>query len=159
MKNKNFKVGDKVINFGSVYRIFKIEGKKEKTIFFKPFFKTNSNKGLVYSIPEANLKQTNIRRPFSQTKLQELLRKISSRGKIKSPRNIAKLKETLNLNEPVKTLGILKQLTDEKKKNPDGFTPSKQNLFKLALQKIQEEAALAFGTSLAKAEEKIKKFL
>ncbi len=159
MNNKNFKVGDKVINFGSAYRIFKIKGKKDKILFFKPFFKNNSNRGLVYSIPEANLRQTNIRRPFSQRKLLDLLKKVSKRRKVKMARNTAKLKEVLNQNEPVKTLGVLKQLADEQKKNPDGFTISKHNLFKLALKKIQEEAALSFGTSLSKAEERIKKFL
>ncbi len=159
-KDKIFNVGDKIIHFGQVYRIFKIKGKNEnKTIFFRRYFKTKENRKLVFSIPISSIDKTRVRKPVSKKKLRDLLKTVSQNPDTKTPINTAKAREWLSLNSPDKSVEILKRLWQEKKNNSEHFNKSKENVFKLAMRKLSEEIAFVFDISLIKARKKIKKAL
>lgn len=161
-KKKTFKVGDKIIDFGHVYRIFKIknkkgkDGDKKKFIFFRPYFKKKEDKGLVFSIPVINLDKANIRRPLSEKKLKKVFKKLSGKLKTTKALNISKAQDRLNLNNPFKTARILKRLWADKKDKSTNFTRSKRKTFDLAMKRMIEEVALVKDISLRKARDKIK---
>lgn len=161
MKDKNlFKVGDKIVDFGQVYRIFKIKkqkdakGKEEKVIFFKPYFKTKEDRTLICSIPANNIEQAHIRRPISKKELRELLGELSQKTNIENPINISGAREILNLNDPHKTARVLKSLWIEK--NDKSLTKTRESVFRLSMKRLVEEVAFINGVSIEKARKQIK---
>ena len=83
--DKTFKVRDKIVHFGRLYRIFKIKKKKakdkeEKIILFRPYFKNPRNRAVIRSIPINNIGQTDIRRPISKKELRQLLEELSKKS-------------------------------------------------------------------------------
>lgn len=159
---KSFKVEDKIIDFGQVYRIFKIKkqknakGKEEKVIFFRPYFKTKQNRTLVCSIPVKNIVKANIRRPISKKELRQLLRELSKKIDIETPINVSRAREILNLNDPHKTAQILKSLWLEKNDESTNFTKTRESVFGLAIKRLIEEVAFVNGVSVGKARRQIK---
>lgn len=164
-QSKPFKVGNKIIDFGQVYRIFKIEkrksaeDKKEKVIHFKPYYKTKQNKDLVCSIPVKNIGLTHIRKPISKNRMKQLLKKLSEKENKKRPINTTPSKEKLRLNKLSTTAQILKRLWLDKQDESTNFTGNKQNLLNLSMKRLVEEAAFVSNISLAKAGKKIKESL
>lgn len=159
--DKTFKVGDKIVRFGQLFRVFKIKkqknkNKEEKIILFKPYFKTKENKFLVCSIPAASIDKTNIRKPISKKKLRGLLKELSKRSDVKTPIDISKAKQKLTLNNPKINVQILKRLWKEKSDESTNFSKSKHDIFKLAVGRLVEEVAFVGGISLIKARKKIK---
>jgi len=162
MKNKStLKVGDKIVEFGRIYRIFKIEkqkndkGKDQKVIFFRPYFKSRENATLVYSIPVDSLNKASIREPFGKKELKELLKKLSQKINTKAPVNPGEMKETLSLNDPYETGRILKNLWAEKNDESINFTKSRKDAFEMTMSCLLEEAAFISGASFAEARKKI----
>lgn len=162
MSNDNkYKVGDKIVEFGQVYRIFKIEnqknseGKLEKIVYFNPQYKTNQNNTLVCSIPALNIEKTGIRKPMSKDRLEKLMRSLRSKKSIEKFSDINKAKILLKSNDPADTVRLLKTLWREKNKVNENFSKSKKDIFKLAMENLVQEVALVEGVSLEKAREEI----
>ncbi|MBL7150625.1 hypothetical protein ISS86_01700 [Candidatus Microgenomates bacterium] len=156
-----FKVGDKIVRLGQLYRIFRIKkqktkGKEERTIFFKAHFRTKQNRTLTYSIPIKNIGKTTIRRPISKKKLKILLKKFSKKIDIKKPVILAQVRGILDLNDISETARILKSLWIEKNDESKNFSKSKEDVFILSMKQLVEEAAFVGEISLIRAGEKIK---
>jgi len=160
-KDKTFKVGDKIIHFDQVYRIFKIRGgkNKDKVIFFRRYFKGKENRVLIFSIPISSIDETKVRRPLSKKKLKDLFKILGQKSKVKIVISTVKTKEEFESNNPHKNVEILNRLWQEKESDPERFNKSKESLFKLAIEKLSEEIAFVFGVSLVKAKKKIKNAL
>lgn len=162
---KTFKVGDKIVDFGQVCLIFKTkkrknpEGKEEKVIFFRPYFKNDRNRTLLCSIPLKNIKKTKIRRPISKKQLAKLLKSLSQKTKDKKPINLPRLKEILSLNEAQKTAEVLRTLWAIKMDETTTFTKSRKDIFTKAMRRLVEEVAFVGSLPPEKAKEKIKKAL
>lgn len=158
---KSFKVGDKIVDFGQVYRIFKIKKQKnakgkEEVIFFKPYFKTKQNRTLICSIPVNNIDKTKIRRPISKKELRKLLKELSQKSDIETPINVSRAREILNLNDPYKTVQILKSLWIEKNDKSTNFTKTRESVFGLSIKRLFEEVAFVNSVSIGKARKQIK---
>lgn len=162
---KSLKVGNKIVDFGQVYRIFKIEkqkrakGKEETVIFFRPYFKTKQNRTLICSIPVNNIKKTKIRRPISKKELRKLLKELSQKSDIEIPINITRAKEMLNLNDPHEIVRILKSLWLEKNDKSTSFTKTREKVLRLAIKRLVEEVALVNNMSIEKAKSQIEEAL
>lgn len=160
--NMTFKVGDKIVRFGQVYRIFRIKkqkrtkDEKETIIFFSPYLKTRKNRTLICSIPVNNIDKTNIRRPISKKGLRQLFKKLSQKSDIKTPFNTTKARGQLSLNDPYENVEILKHLWQEKKNESTSFTKTREDVFRLALKRLMEEVALVKGVSIGEARRQIK---
>ena len=162
---KSLKVGNKIVDFGQVYRIFKIEkqkrakGKEETVIFFRPYFKTKQNRTLICSIPVNNIKKTKIRRPISKKELRKLLKELSQKSDIEIPINITRAKEMLNLNDPHEIVRILKSLWLEKNDKSTSFTKTREKVLRLAIKRLVEEVALVNNMSIEKAKRQMEEAL
>jgi len=158
---KPLKVGDKIVEIGYVYWIFKIktsknkDGDKIKTIFFKPYYKNKNNKTLISSIPAQNIKKANIRRPLKKAKIKKLLAEFSKKTESFEPLNLVKARDTLKLNSPKETMTVLRRIWIEKKERGNQLTKSKKDVYELALNRLQEEIAFVDKISLKRAREKI----
>jgi len=162
---KTFKVGDKIVDFGQVCLIFKakerknLEGKEEKVIFFRPYFKNESDRTLLCSIPLKNIKKTKIRKPISKKQLAKLLKSLSQKTKEEKPINLLRFKEVLSLNEAQKTAEVLRTLWAIKMDETTTFTKSRKDIFTKAMRRLVEEVAFVSNLPLKKAEEKIERAL
>ena len=160
--NMTFKVGDKIVHSGQVYRIFKIKkqkrtkDKEEKIIFFRPHLKTRKNRTLICSIPINNIDKTDIRRPISKKELRALLKKLSKKSDIKKPINLIQARGVLGLNDIYETAQVLKSLWIEKNDESVNFSESRKNVFTLLMKQLVEEVAFVSGISLVKATGEIK---
>jgi RNA polymerase-interacting CarD/CdnL/TRCF family regulator len=159
---KQFKVGDKIVEFGKVFRIFKVkkqenaEGKKERLIFFRPYFKDKKDNSIIYSIPSKGIRKTNIRRPLTKRELRKLFKKLSKKTAVKNPVNVGQAKEVLNSNNPDEIVEVIRRLWAEKSNQSTNFTMSKKEAFKLSIKRLVEETAYIERLSLKNARKKIK---
>lgn len=161
MAKKRLKVGSKLVEYGKVYRVFKVEKKREnggveKIIHFRPYFKTSIDSSLVCSIPEKSIDITNIRRPVSKDMVDEVLEFLSKRVRKKRELDTAKAKEELKLNDIQQSARVLRRYWKAKKRMGETLTKTQRDVIDMAISKILEEVAVVNGVSLVKAEEKIK---
>jgi len=161
VEDKQYKIGDKIIEFGQVFRIFKIETRKDsegntdRILHFRPYFKSSDNKGMVCSIPEQSIKDTNIRRPVSKETIKELIVTLSTKPKQVIETDVNTLKEILGQNDPFETARVLRTLHIERTTS-ETFTKSKRDMFELATSRLVEEVALVVDMAIEKADTKIR---
>ena len=161
-----FKVGDKIVDFGQVYRIYKIkkdktlEGKREDCIYYKPYFKSEKNQSLVCSIPRSNVEEENLRKPVSKKKINETLKLLGQKPNSETVINIAIASTYLKENNPIETARLLKILWLEKQSNKEKkLSTRKKMISENAMRHLVEEIAVVQNISLKKAKEKISRRL
>ncbi len=165
MRNgQKLRVGNKLIEYGKVYRVFKIEkkgidGKTERIIHYKPFFVNSLNDTLICSIPESGLKEANIRRPISKVEVRDLVKVLRKRTKVIKPIDANEAKDAMKLNDIYETAKVLRKFWREKKKKKDTFTKNKSDVLESAMQRVVEEFAIVQKISLTKAKERLESTL
>lgn len=152
MDKNLFKVGDKLVEEGKIYQIYKI---KKGILFFKPFFEEDKDTLLISSIPIDNISKTNIRKPVSKKEINQAIKSLSVKQQAEFPIDINMARTMLNLNEVKQIVLILKRLWIEQKDPNRNFATSRKNIFKIALKQLAEELALLSHTSTKKASQKI----
>lgn len=162
MSDKNqFKVGDKVVDFGQVFRIFKIkksvtlEGKKEDFIYYKPYFKPEKNQSMVCSIPKSNIEEADLRKPVSGKKISEVLKLLGQEPNGETTINVTKVSMYLRENDPLETARLLKILWLEKQDEEKKLSTRKKTVYQNAMRHLVEEIAAVQKIGLKKAREKI----
>lgn len=164
MQKRKYKVGSKIIEGGRVHRIFKsakkkdLDGIKVQTIFFKPYFKIDSDNFLTSSIPLKNTELANIRKAVTRSNLLDLMLYLEKKAR-NSIVQIDLLKEKLNKNNARRTAQVVKALWLDKNNIATSFSPSKKTIYKKALRIFCEEYALIRNTTVEKAEAKIEEAL
>ncbi|MBN1263133.1 MAG: hypothetical protein JW991_02130 [Candidatus Pacebacteria bacterium] len=164
-RGDSFRVGDKIVDLGKVFRIFKvekrktIEGKEERAIYFRPYFKTTQSDDLICSIPIKNINLTQIRKPMSKKRLEKLLKKVFEDESPEKPVNTNQIKEKLKSNKLEIAVRVLKKLWLDKQDESTNFSATKRDLLNLVMKRLEEEAALALDIPVSRAREEIKKRL
>lgn len=162
---KKFKVGDRIVQGGRVYRIFKVrkrksrEGEEERIIYFKPHFKNKMDNGLICSVPAKSIKDTDIRKPANKKELKEITDKLAEKTNKNGKIDLSELKEELTENVPKKTAKVLKAVWRDKNNENTSFSPSKKKVFRSALRSISEELAYANKINLDTAKKRVEKYL
>jgi len=166
MIDQSFKKGDKIVRFGRVFEIFKIQaeknsetGESERLMYFRPVYETLADKTLICSIPINNVDQTNIRRPMSDEQVDDLLTMLVSKIEVEDRFNTRLAKEVLKSNDPGKIALILKKLAIVERDPDTNFTYTKKRVFSQGLKRLQEEIALVKKISLEEACQKLIKLL
>ena len=161
MDIRNYRVGDKIVEFGQVFNIFQIknqrkaDGKFEKVVFFRPYFKINNASNIICSIPLSNIEKTEIRKPISAKELKILFKRLKKVNNNNISLSIIRAKELLKSDSPLKMIKLLRILYKEKKTQPDSFSKSKKDVFDSAMDKLIQEFALVSRITPDKAREKI----
>jgi len=160
-KKKKFRVGEKIIDLGQVFRIFKIEkkkdsnGKPEKIVFFKPYYQTEKTQSMVCSIPMENINQTNIRKPIKKREFETLIEKLKKRKNTNGFYDLNKAKSLLKSNNPSDVISLLQSLNTEKKEKKENFSKSREDILRKTINLLIQEFALVSKITLEKAREKI----
>lgn len=158
--NKKLRIGNKLVEAGRVYKVFKISfensnGRKERTIHYKPHYQGINTESLVCSIPECNLEHTDIRTPIKKAEMSQLLEYLSKKSNRKWEVDVVNAKTTLNLNDVHETARVAKVFWREKMKKNVNFTKTKKDVLEAAIDQMVEEVALVIGISVNTAKEKI----
>lgn len=156
--DKTYRVGDKVICGGYLYRIFKVDS-EEAVIFFRPYFKENKNSSTVRKIPVQNLAMTNMREPATTEEAKEILTLLSDSKSTKFFADLNEAKEILVQNSLVGTVHVIKWLWTDKQDEEKGLTLSKKRVWDMASERLIEEIAYVHDVSLEEAESIILKHL
>lgn len=161
MKKIKYKKGDKIIDYGRVYRIFKVDvpekPSEDRILHFRPYFHKRKTGEMVCSIPSKNIDKTNIRKPISEHDLKKVFAILKSKPKEEINTNNAK--EILGENKPDKTAQVIKGLWLEKHDEDKHFTRTKKQAFKHLIARLSEEVAFVKNISPEKAEESIRRAL
>ncbi len=157
MQQMDFKVGDQLVRFSSLYTVTDIKERKKKTgtetiLYFEPFYKNQRNETLICSIPLNNISLTSIRRPLSKKQLKELYNDLASREVERVSLKQNDLTKRLNDNDPAESVKILKNLWIENQDQNKTVAPTKRYLFSLALKKFAQEVAFVESVALEEAE-------
>jgi RNA polymerase-interacting CarD/CdnL/TRCF family regulator len=157
MEDYNFKVGSKIVEAGIVYRIFKIDkktfnGKREKFIYYKPYFKNESNQTIVCSIPVSNIGQTSIRKPVSHQEINDLITLLKTKTTKTDDFDGTDAKEILKENKIKKAALVAKKYWQKKHSQEEKLSFSQRRVMQDAIDSLTEEIALVNNISLEKAE-------
>ncbi len=164
-KSNEFKVGDMIVKFGELCKIVKVEKRKKDTdkleliLHYKPHYAVDHGNDVMYSIPVKNISLTSIRKPISDTQLQDLLKSLSKTIETDSSTNIFDYQQTFNSNNPHELAETLKRIWVEKQESKAEISKAKDDLFKAALKILVEEVAYLKNTSVDEAKKIITRAL
>ena len=155
----NLKVGDKIVDFGTVYRIFQLKKRKDggskKRIFFRRYYKNGKAAISEFSLPIENVDMTNIRMPLSKKDVDQLMKQIRKSYRFTKRIDTNNAKDLLKVNDPGEVIRILKNVYAESKKSGENLTKSRRDLLESAFEKLEEEFALALKITVKGARKKI----
>jgi len=159
MKGMNLRVGNKLVEGGRVFRVFKIgkkkfNGKTDRVIHYRPLFNKNIN-DFVCSVPETSLSEMNIRRPLSRKELKEILGSLSKKAGGLRINNDVEAKEVLKSNSAERVSKLIKTYWKKKDNVDEVFTKNKKDILEGGIEKLAEEVALSYRISPESAKEKI----
>lgn len=166
MSDKNkYKVGDKLIDCRSIYKVIKIKkrkvlnGDKEDCLFYEPLYKTDKSQSLICSVPKTNIKQANLRGPVNHKRIKETLKTLGKRKNGETKINISEADSFIKENDPVETAKLLRFLWLEKQTEEKALSTRKKHMYEDCLRHLVEEISIVQKIGLKKAEEKIKRRL
>ncbi|MBU1084820.1 MAG: hypothetical protein ABIJ43_00290 [Candidatus Beckwithbacteria bacterium] len=142
-------VGDLVVRYGKVLKVFKI---KKDTIEFQPFFAFQAVNGLSFTLKLKNAYDGHIRQLVSKSKIKKLLSLIIKKPSAKINPPVYNTKTALNKNQLEETLWIIKILWLEKQKKANTLLGGKLVVFRKAMLQATNEIAAVNKTSPNQAE-------
>lgn len=154
------KIGDVIVRFGQVYKVFKIEKKDDKSmIFYKKLVKNLRHASSIFSIPQKSIEKTKIRPPISKKELDALLGPKLKAFEVDLTINLNTIKAVLNTDEPEDVVKMLKNLTAAREAG-DGKLPfSKREVYDSLLNRLASEVAFVYDETEEKAKEIINQAL
>ncbi len=162
--NNQTKVGSILIEGGIVYKVYKVKpeiinGKSEKILYYRPYYKNINNNTLDCSIPESSLAFSNLRQPHTKEEIDKFFKHLSSEMNERKDLDIEDAATILKLNDIYDIAFVIKFYWKESIKDGVTFTKTKSDLLKRAVSTIIEEVAFVMGTSMETAGDKITKHL
>lgn len=153
------KVGDVIIRFGQVYKVFKVEKKDDKDMvsYQKVFTPPNRNPS-IFTIPQESVEKTNMRKALTKKELDNLLKKELLEMEVDTSASLNTLKAVRNTDDPtevVKTLKLLTVLRHEAEKLPF----SKKEVYNSLLKRLGSEVAYVYDVDQDEAKLVIEKAL
>ena len=155
-----FSTGDKIVENGRVYEIFKVESSGENNtsiIFYRPVF--DEGTGLMGSIPVENIDDGEFREPSTVSEVNDTLKVLSKKYTGELRIDTDEMDEKLKTNKIEESAKVANLLWIDKNNEDTSFSPTKRRLFKKAIRAVCEEYANAKDTSLEKAEARIQTYL
>ena len=107
------KVGDKLVERGEVFRIFKIQIKKhngetQRIIHYRNYYTNSLNSSLFCSVPEGNMDEHSIRSPVSKKEMKDALKGLREKSNNTDALDVGEAKSVLNSNDVHQTLEVLR---------------------------------------------------
>lgn len=162
---QHLKIGDKIVDFGQVYKIFKIkkdkalDGTREEYLYYKPYFKSDKNFSLICSVPKSNFKKANLRKPVTKKKTNEILEILGKKPNDETKVTPKQVSDYLKKNDPTETARLLKLLWLEKQSEEKKFATRKKTIYQNTVRCLVEEISVVQKIGLKEARQKIRRCL
>ena len=159
--NIQFKIGDKLVDYGQVHRVFKIQrgvtfnSAKVDYIYYRPYFKKGKDSTLSCRIPMQSIGETKLRRPVTKDKMKLVLALLEQMPEIDVSMNVIEASACFKENNLEETARLLRLLWVEKQDPEKKLTVRKKMIFEDALRHIAEEMAVVYDMDLEKAVRKV----
>lgn len=143
MKNvSGFRVGEKIIDSEHIYLVYEIKNEKisasetREYLCYKPL--TTSGPRMTGAIPTNNAQRAGLRKLMSKIEIEEFMKMVK---KVKPLEIIdyKMYKDTLSMNDPVKTLPLLKALWMKKKEMNETFSRADQEILETIMAHLISE--------------------
>lgn len=159
--NSDHKVGDVLVKFGKLYKIFKIKQQQDEEAtqdiaYYKPVFVKSKREEMICSIPLSNISGAMLRRPIEKSKFEVFLN------------NLVEKKDMIEEKLQIKTMGDLVHSEDleqkskiiahlwMKKQDPEvKVSTSEFNFLNELIESVAEELAFAYDLDPKSAQEEI----
>lgn len=160
MTNLNkLKVGDVIIRFGQVYKVFKVEKKDDKDmVYYQKVFTPENRTPSIFSIPQESVEKTKMRKALTKKELDNLLDKDLKEMEVDTSASLNALKAVRNTDDPTEVLQTLKLLT-VLRHDADKLPFSKKEVYSSLLKRLGSEVAFVYDVDQDKAKEIIEKAL
>lgn len=145
------KVGDVIVDAGSVCEVFKIE---KDLIFFRPYFQINSSP-IICSIPAENMGKTKIRKVVTKKRLGEIMQELVVGLEDDFEVDIEIAKTAVGENQPIEIARMINKLWGEQQDEEISFSKSRRTTLELMLDTLAEEVAYLYGCKLEEGRNKI----
>jgi RNA polymerase-interacting CarD/CdnL/TRCF family regulator len=145
------KVGDAIVDAGSVCEIFKIE---KSLIYFRPYFQVGYSP-IVCSIPAENLGKTKIRRIVTHKGLGKIMQVLAGSLDADFEVDTEFAKEVINSNKPKRMAKVISKLWGEQQDEEIGLSKSKRAALELMVDTLAEEVAYLYDCGLEEGKKKI----
>ena len=163
MKNTAlFRVGEKIIDSDQIYLVYEIKNQKisasetREYIYYKPLGSTGPR--MTGAIPSNNAQKAGLRKLMSKNEIDEF---IKTAKKIK-PLEIIDYKiykDILCLNDPVKTLPLLKALWIKKKEMNETFSRADQEILETIMTHLINEISFVTKADIEIVRKKLQQSL
>jgi RNA polymerase-interacting CarD/CdnL/TRCF family regulator len=157
-----FSVGEKIIDSDHIYLVYEIKNQKvsasesREYLYYKPL--SNSGPRMTGAIPTNNAQKAGLRKLMSKSEIEGFLKTI----KKTSPLEIIDYKiykDILCLNDPVKTLPLLKALWIKKKEMNETFSRSDQEILETIMTHLVNEFSFVTKTDPDVVRKKLQQYL
>jgi RNA polymerase-interacting CarD/CdnL/TRCF family regulator len=158
------KVGDVIVRFGQVHKVFKVEeeekkkGETRRIIHYKHFYPTPQNRTLVFSIPEENIERAAIRKPLTKKELQTIFKSLKKR-EVEEKISINSAKAAVNADDPQVTFEVLQDLKSEDLNSEKSLPLSKREVWNKLFERMIGEIAFVLEIKKPEAKKKLNKVL
>lgn len=157
-----FKVGEKIIDSDHIYLVYEIKNQKisasesREYLYYKPL--NNSGPRMTGAIPTNNAQKAGLRKLMSKSEIEAFMKTI----KKTSPLEVIDYKlykDILCLNDPVKTLPLLKALWLKKKEMNETFSRSDQEILESIMTHLVNEFSYVTKTEADAVRKKLQQNL
>ena len=154
MNTKNtYKVGEILVDSDQIYKIYEI---KEGLIYYRPLDHKDRHESLTCTIPEENVFKAGMRRLLTPEQINEFLSELKKIDTTDKLIDYKMVKETLFLNDPIKTAPLLRLLWNNKGKG-DTYSRTDEDMLGAIMKHLIEEIALVLKITPEEARLKIEK--
>jgi len=163
-KRKRIRVGSKLVEMGCVYRVFKIEkrrenGSSQRIIYYEQYYPKPDSMMIKCSIPEYNFEEANIRQPIPKKEVKTVLNNLSAKEANGDGLDDVKAKEDVKLNDIHITTGVAKTYWYAKKDTEVDFPKKRKDILECAICRMEEEIAVVLKVSPSTARDRITRAL
>lgn len=155
----NFSVGNYIVDFENIYRITDQQDQKDqlgKTVLYYFFELINvTDSKILSSIPATNIIKSGFRPLISKDVVTKLYKEAEEKIDHEIVLDFKSIKEILYENNPLTSLGILKQLFLEREVSPQKFIGANKEILKSVLRHICDEISLVTKEPTPKVQEKL----
>jgi len=157
-----FKVGEKIIDSEHIYLIYEIKNEKvsasenREYLCYKPI--SASGPRMTGSIPTDNVSKAGLRKLMSKSEVEEFL-KTAKKIRPLEVIDYKLCKDTLSMNDPLKTLPLLKALWTKKKELNETFSKSDQEILETIMSHLVNEFSYVTKTDAEVVRKKLQQNL
>ncbi|MEK7527774.1 MAG: hypothetical protein AAB574_01980 [Patescibacteria group bacterium] len=157
----DFTVGDYIVDFENIYQIYAAKSQKDlkgvyhQCFFYRPTQSSERDKSVTASVPVENVAKSGLRHLISKDEVKEFFKLLSKPLDTTLLFEPKLTKEALYLNDPIKTVPILKLLFQNKIQTAEKFARTNSEVMEGIVKHLSDEIAFVSKKSFKSVHDQI----